>query len=164
MTIPKTVIVVSTLLTAFTVLYFTVGPGLLTNIFGFAYPAFASFKAIESPEKEDDTQWLTYWVVFSLFSLMETFSDQLSDYFPMYYAMKLAFLFWLSGWRGAEFIYNNGLRQILADNEVEIDRKLNEAERAAKEIGGATREVANKELGDMYNEAKAMIDEASKDQ
>ena len=31
---------------------------LICNAIGFLYPAYASIKAIESPTKEDDTQWL----------------------------------------------------------------------------------------------------------
>jgi receptor expression-enhancing protein 5/6 len=30
---------------------------LLTNILGFVYPAYASFKAIETKETDDDTLW-----------------------------------------------------------------------------------------------------------
>ena len=30
---------------------------LITNLLGFLYPAYASFKAIESLNKEDDVQW-----------------------------------------------------------------------------------------------------------
>nr|CAD2202700.1 unnamed protein product [Meloidogyne enterolobii] len=37
---------------------------LACNITGYLYPAYVSIKAIESHTKEDDTQWLTYWVVF----------------------------------------------------------------------------------------------------
>ena len=45
----------------------------LTSIAGFAYPAFKSFQAIETKNKGDDTQWLVYWVIFALFSIVETF-------------------------------------------------------------------------------------------
>lgn len=36
---------------------------------GFLYPAYCSIKAIESNNKDDDTQWLTYWLVFGLFKV-----------------------------------------------------------------------------------------------
>ena len=31
----------------------------------------ASFKAIQSEDKEDDTQWLTYWVVYAFFACID---------------------------------------------------------------------------------------------
>lgn len=46
-------------------------------------------KAIESPSKDDDTVWLTYWVVYSLFGLAEFFSDLLLSWFPFYYVGKV---------------------------------------------------------------------------
>lgn len=47
-------------------------------------------KAIESPSKEDDTVWLTYWVVYALFGLAEFFSDLLLFWFPFYYVGKVS--------------------------------------------------------------------------
>ena len=36
-----------------------------SNVVGFVYPAYMSFKAIETEDDvDDDIQWLTYWVVF----------------------------------------------------------------------------------------------------
>lgn len=32
---------------------------------GLAYPSYLSFKAVESPAKTDDVQWLTYWTVYA---------------------------------------------------------------------------------------------------
>lgn len=72
-----------------------------------------SIKAIESSVKEDDTQWLTYWVVYGLFSIVEAFSDIFLFWFPFYYASKvgqfimLYFIFYTN-----TFMYND-VRQIL---------------------------------------------------
>ena len=62
---------------------------------GFLYPAYKSFKAIESKESSDDTMWLTYWVVYGFFSVVEVFADVLLAWFPFYYYVKLVFLLWL---------------------------------------------------------------------
>lgn len=55
-------------------------------------------KAIESPSKEDDTVWLTYWVVYSLFGLAEFFSDLLLSWFPFYYVGKVRTAGTHTGW------------------------------------------------------------------
>jgi len=47
-------------------------------------------KAIESVNKEDDTQWLTYWVVFSVFSVAEFFTDILLSWVPLYFFLKVS--------------------------------------------------------------------------
>jgi hypothetical protein len=40
----------------------------LSNLIGWAIPAYLSVQALESPGKDDDKQWLTYWVSFPLSS------------------------------------------------------------------------------------------------
>lgn len=50
-----------------------------------------SIKAIESPNKDDDTQWLTYWVVYGVFSIVEFFSDIFLSWFPFYYMLKVRY-------------------------------------------------------------------------
>lgn len=52
-------------------------------------PATRSIKAIESSSKEDDTTWLTYWVVYGVFSVAEFFSDTFLYWFPFYYVGKV---------------------------------------------------------------------------
>lgn len=68
---------------------------LVCNFIGFLYPAYISIKAIESSSKADDTQWLTYWVVFATFSILEFAEDEITGYFPVYWLCKCIFLLWL---------------------------------------------------------------------
>lgn len=46
-------------------------------------------KAIESATKDDDTKWLTYWVVYGVFSVAEFFADIFLSWFPFYYIGKV---------------------------------------------------------------------------
>jgi receptor expression-enhancing protein 5/6 len=50
-----------------------------------------SIKAIESKEKDDDTKWLTYWVVYSTFHLLEFFADIFLFWIPLYWFFKVIY-------------------------------------------------------------------------
>ena len=71
--VPKEYIVVGGSVVVAILMVLCIGLSGLTSIAGFAYPAFKSFQAIETKNKGDDTQWLVYWVIFALFSIVETF-------------------------------------------------------------------------------------------
>ncbi|KHJ48716.1 TB2/DP1, HVA22 family [Trichuris suis] len=53
------------------------------------------YKAIESLDKKDDTQWLTYWVVFAFLNVIEFASELILAWFPIYYLCKFVFLLYL---------------------------------------------------------------------
>uniref|UniRef100_A0A8C5RK70 Receptor expression-enhancing protein n=1 Tax=Laticauda laticaudata TaxID=8630 RepID=A0A8C5RK70_LATLA len=81
-----------------------------------------SIKAIESPNKDDDTQWLTYWVVYGIFSIAEFFSDIFLSWFPFYFLMKCGFLVWCmapSPSNGAEFLYHKIIRPFFLKHEAQ---------------------------------------------
>lgn len=66
---------------------------LLCNVISIVYPAYISIKAIESKDKVDDTKWLTYWVLYAVFSTVEFFSVFLYSFIPFYYLLKVIYRF-----------------------------------------------------------------------
>jgi len=134
--VPKEYIVLGGGVHFLALLFFGIGAGSLCSIVGFVYPAYKSFEAIESKNRGDDTQWLIYWVVYAFFSLMEVFIDFLLYWIPFYYAFKLAFLLWamLPQTKGAKFLYDSFLREILKKNESKIDAALADAKKNASQV------------------------------
>ena len=86
---------------------------LVVDLVGFLYPAYMSFKSMDSGSK-DDTQWLTYWVVFSFFSIFESLFGFLVALVPFYFFLKCAFIIWMyyPATMGAKTVYEQGLRPI----------------------------------------------------
>jgi hypothetical protein len=93
-----------------------------TRLLGFLFPMYASIKAIISERKEDDTQWLMYWVVYAALACLEQIylqnphmdANQLGQPapsgkpgrgLPLYFTLKLIFLGWLQFASGAELLY-----------------------------------------------------------
>jgi receptor expression-enhancing protein 5/6 len=118
----------------------------ITSIIGFLYPAYKSFQTIElKTGKQDDTQWLVYWVIFAFFTIAETFIDYLLYWIPFYYAFKLAFLAWamLPQTRGAKLLYDNFLRDFLKKNESRIDAAFADAKKSAGAVASEFATVGN---------------------
>ena len=86
-----------------------IGNTYITCLLGVAYPVFMSFLALESAGADDDKQWLTYWVVFGLFNIVDQFAGFILTFIPFYFFLKLIFLVWLfhPASLGATTVYNH---------------------------------------------------------
>merc|ERR1740130_1062815 len=77
------------------VILYGFGAGILCNLVGFVFPAYQSFKALEAESDRDERVWLTYWVVYSCFTIVEGFLEWFLFWVPFYYPIKLCVLIFL---------------------------------------------------------------------
>ncbi|XP_057417871.1 HVA22-like protein e [Lotus japonicus] len=71
------------------------------------YPLYASVVAMESTSKLDDDQWLAYWILYSILTLVEMVLQPLLQWLPIWYDAKLLLVAWLvlPQFKGAAFVY-----------------------------------------------------------
>jgi receptor expression-enhancing protein 5/6 len=95
------------------------------------YPLYASIKAIESPFKEDDQLWLTYWVLYSFVSLLELVAAPIFAWIPLWSTIKLAAAAWLvlPQFRGGTIVYEQYVRPYFYSTVQNADAKLTDTQR-----------------------------------
>ena len=107
---------------------------ILTIIIGTAYPLYMSIKTVrrkmveeddenneeEEEEVENDIiQWLSYWVIFSVFLNFENIFKFILKYIPFYFFIKVIFLLfcYLPQYRFANYLYNAFIKKLFARYE-----------------------------------------------
>ncbi|CAB4019271.1 receptor expression-enhancing 5-like isoform X2 [Paramuricea clavata] len=134
-------------------LIFGYGAALIVNALGAIYPAYASVKAVESVTKDDDTQWLIYWIVYAVFTVVEYFSDFLFSWFPFYFLTKLIFLVWCMApisANGSMVVYHRFIKPFVVKHQAEFDEVLNEASSVASSAANQAMEQAKNEALNQY--------------
>uniref|UniRef100_A0A4W5MVC2 Receptor expression-enhancing protein n=1 Tax=Hucho hucho TaxID=62062 RepID=A0A4W5MVC2_9TELE len=104
-------------------------------VFGTLYPAYYSYKAVKTKNVKEYVRWMMYWIVFALYTVVETITDLTVAWFPLYYEMKIAFVIWLLSpyTRGASLIYRKCLHPLLSSREREIDEYIVQAKERSYE-------------------------------
>ena len=107
------------------VIYGLGGAKLVTDLVSFVYPAYMSFKAIDSSNTVDHTQWLTYWVVFSFMSIIESIFGYLTEFIPFYFVIKVAFFIWLyhPKFTGAGLVYTQAIKPFVMPHLNALQKK-----------------------------------------
>ncbi|KAG0208644.1 hypothetical protein BGX28_000452 [Mortierella sp. GBA30] len=102
-----------------------------------AYPAYASYKAINSRDNTRLTAWLMYWAVMGIFTLVEFVLDTFVFWLPFYYEVKMLFVLWmiLPQTQGSIYLYQTWVDPYLSQHEHEIDRTLKDIKKQAMVMG-----------------------------
>ncbi|KAI5803244.1 TB2/DP1, HVA22 family-domain-containing protein [Geopyxis carbonaria] len=113
--VPKVYVVGGVGFVYFFLIFLNYGGQLLTNLAGFVIPGYYSMNALFTVSKVDDTQWLTYWVVFAFFSVIEA-AFAVTYWLPFYYIFKFAVIMWLGlpQFGGAQIVFRSFLQPLLA--------------------------------------------------
>ena len=95
-------------------------------ILGTLYPAYRSYKAIKNKDVREHVKWMMYWIVFALFTTLETFLDIFFSWFPFYYEIKILFILWVlsPATRGSSLLYKKLVHPMLQSREKEIDELI----------------------------------------
>lgn len=117
-------LILGAVLSVFTVIFMILeGWTILITVLTVIYPALMSMKAIQSKESNDDSVWLSYWMIFGVFHVLETFFGFFFSYIPYWDWIRLAFFLFLilPQTKGTEVLYKNHLKPFLAAHKDQIE-------------------------------------------
>ncbi len=103
--------------------YFNIFDSIITNLVGTLYPAFWTIKSLEKKSTEEQKKWLTYWVVFGSFIIVDMGSPVIVKFIPFYFVLKILFLMWLfmPVSNGCTIVYYLIVKKIFGYYEDKID-------------------------------------------
>jgi receptor expression-enhancing protein 5/6 len=127
----------------------------ITNLVGTVYPAFWTMKSIES-KGDDDKHWLTYWVVFACFTIIDIFSGFILKFIPFYFFLKIIFLIWLfmPNSKGCNLVYHLLVVRVFKSFEKDIDK-------ATEKITEYTKEIVNIGTTNLLEHSKTTVNKPS---
>jgi len=99
----------------FFLIFFNIAGEFLVNIAGFIIPGYYSMEALFSASKVDDTQWLTYWVVYAFLTVFESAVNAVY-WFPFYYTFKFVLVLWMAlpQTGGAQVVFRSLLQPVFS--------------------------------------------------
>jgi len=120
----KGIFVIWGLIISVVFVYFNIFDSIITNLVGTVYPAFWTIKSLEKKKSiEEQKKWLTYWVVFGSFIIVDMGSPVIVKFIPFYFVVKILFLMWLfmPGSNGCTIVYYLVVKKIFGYYEDKID-------------------------------------------
>jgi len=136
------------------------GGEFLMGLVSFVYPAYKSIKAIETDDRDDDTQWLMYWVVYSYVTFCEFFIDMILWWFPFYFTAKFCLFIWCMApikKNGSIVIYQNVVKPLFDKYEKDIDTYGNQFQSGVAELSSEMSKAASDAKDNLDNNLRQRV-------
>ncbi|EEA24480.1 ER membrane protein DP1/Yop1 [Talaromyces marneffei ATCC 18224] len=113
--VPKVYAVLGLVGIYFFLVFFNIAGQFLVNFAGFLIPGYYSLRALFTSGTADDTQWLTYWVVYAFLTVIES-AISAAYWFPFYYIFKFVLVLWMSlpQFNGAQVVFHSFIHPLFA--------------------------------------------------
>ena len=120
------------------------------------YPMLMSIRTIENQSEEATKDWLSFWTVFGLFSIIEMFFGFILYYIPYYSIIRIVFFVYLMApqTNGAHVFYATVLAPYLKVHEKEIQEFIKKVSDQATDVAKQAQAKAS-EIATPENIAKA---------
>jgi receptor expression-enhancing protein 5/6 len=117
----------------------------------FVYPAWMSFKSIESGTDTQKVEWLSYWCVYGCFNALTRVTDVAFFWLPYYRVGKLAALVWCFApqTRGAALVYKRVLRPLLHSHTETIDHGIDVVRKYSVQASSELRDASSQVVRDV---------------
>ena len=94
--------------------FFGIFAGFITNMIGFIYPGYMTLLALDGDHEGIQTNWLIYWAMYSVLTLVEDYGEFIIYWVPFYYPIKAAFLIYMMvGISSPSFLHSHSNRSSL---------------------------------------------------
>jgi receptor expression-enhancing protein 5/6 len=113
--IPLTYTLGGAVMLALMLIYVFSGIRAITNVIGVIYPGYMSLKALNNKDTLQDMLWLSYWIWYGLFTMIESITDLFLFWIPMYEFFKMGFYIYLyaPNTKGSLFLYRKILQPLV---------------------------------------------------
>ncbi|KAF7507196.1 ER membrane protein DP1/Yop1 [Endocarpon pusillum] len=113
--VPKVYVILGLLGLYFFLVFFNIAGAFLVNFAGFLLPGYYSLDALFTSSKVDDTQWLTYWVVYAFLTVLESAINAVY-WFPFYYTFKFILVLWMAlpQTSGAQVVFRSFIQPVFS--------------------------------------------------
>ena len=104
----------------------------IISAFGiYIYPAYKSYKALESEDDRDDARWLTYWVVFGFLHCFEEILSTVFFFIPFFSVIRTIALTYLhmDKENGSKLLYRYAVQPAVNSAKGLIDPFINAVDR-----------------------------------